>query len=91
MKSCLCFVLLLLLSATSFAQNLSGVWEGGCDMGQMRLVIIQRGDSCFGYVYENSLGSCTAHFVGRFDAAKRELKGVNTSFIKKDVGHGLPR
>jgi hypothetical protein len=91
MKSYIFLMLLLLLTASSYAQNLSGVWEGQSNMGQMRLVIIQQGDSCFGYVYENSLGSCTAHFEGRFDGTKRELKGVNPSFIRKDFGHGLGR
>ncbi len=91
MKSYFFSIFLLLFSSCPFAQNLSGVWEGQSNMGQMRLVIIQQGDSCFGYVYENSIGSCTAHFEGRFDVAKQQLKGVNPGFIKKDFGHGLAR
>lgn len=91
MKPFTLFISLLLFSSLSFAQNLSGVWEGQSSMGSMRLVIIQQGDSCFGYVYERSLGSCTAHFVGRFDNAKQVLKGVSPGFIKKSFGHGLAR
>ena len=60
-------------------------------MGPMRLVLIQQGDSCFGYVYEQSIGSCTAHFEGRFDANKKELKGSSPSFIEKDFAHVLAR
>lgn len=91
MKFCMYFVLLLLFSSAAFAQNLSGVWEGTSNMGSVRMVIIHQGDSCFGYVYENSMGFCTAHFEGRFDVTKKELKGVNPSFIEKSFGHGLAR
>jgi hypothetical protein len=57
----------------------------------MRLVIIHQGDSCFGYVFESSIGECTAHFEGKFDVNKKELTGSSPGFIKKDFGHGLSR
>jgi hypothetical protein len=73
------------------SQNLSGIWEGTSHLGPMRLVIIHQGDSCFGYVFESSMGACTAHFEGKFNVAKKELTGSSPGFIKKDFGHGLSR
>jgi len=83
MKSRIYFVLLLLLSSSTLAQNLSGVWEGGSAMGQVKLVIIQQGDSCFGYIYESSFGSCTAHFVGRYDVTKKGVKRRKPRFYQE--------
>jgi hypothetical protein len=85
----ICFI--LLLPSLSSAQNLSGVWEGQSNEGPMRLVILQRGDSCFGYIFERSMGQCTAHFEGSYNTDKKELNGSSPGFIQKDFGHGLAR
>lgn len=82
-------LLSLFLPVFCLAQDLSGVWEGQSNMGPMRMVLVQKGDSCFGYVFESSMGKCTAHFEGKFDATKKELTGSNPGFIRKDFGHGL--
>lgn len=71
----------------SFTQNLTGTWLGiGNDY---RIVLIQVGDSCFGYTYDTGMGFCKANFKGSYDSTEKKLKGANPSFIERTLSHSL--
>jgi len=83
-------VILLLLfgfNATVFAQDLTGTWRGL--FNDFKLVLIQKGDSLFGYSYDTGMGFCEAHFLGSFQQEKKLIKGENTGFIRRTASHGL--
>ncbi|MFZ1528863.1 MAG: hypothetical protein WAT19_08935 [Ferruginibacter sp.] len=85
-----CILLFLLFFCqNSFSQNLTGTWEGTTSGEYCRLVIVQKGDSCFGYTYDTGMGYCKANFEGIYNDSTRKLKGTNTSFIAKTALHGL--
>lgn len=71
----------------NYGQNLTGTWEG-ID-GDYRIVLIQQGDSCFGYTYDTGMGFCKAEFEGIYNDSAKKLKGVNTRFIDRTLSHGL--
>lgn len=81
--------LLLLFSQKTFSQNLTGTWEGTTSGEYCRLVIVQVGDSCFGYTYDKGMGFCKANFEGVYNDSTKKLKGTNTSFIAKTAMHAL--
>ncbi|MEO5890291.1 MAG: hypothetical protein ABIQ31_08565 [Ferruginibacter sp.] len=83
-------LIFLLLPLNMYCQDLTGTWtgrEGGTSY--LKLVIIQRGDSCFGYTYDKGPGFCKANFAGSFDKNKRQLKGKGINFIDRSFGHLL--
>lgn len=83
-------ILLLLLPAGLFGQSLTGTWIGReTGAAYLKLVIIQKGDSCFGYTYDEGPGFCKANFAGRFDTETQRLKGRGTSFIERSPDHVL--
>jgi hypothetical protein len=83
-------ILLLLLPAGLFGQSLTGTWIGReTGAAYLKLVIIQKGDSCFGYTYDEGPGFCKANFAGRFDTETQRLKGKGTSFIERSPDHVL--
>src|SRR5450432_1522184 len=84
-------LLLLLIPMNIFGQDLTGTWIGSAGTGApyLKLVIMQMGDSCYGYSYDEGPGFCKANFEGKFDPEKQKLKGKGTSFIAKSFGHSL--
>ncbi|MEP7142776.1 MAG: hypothetical protein ABI707_07895 [Ferruginibacter sp.] len=73
-----------------FGQELTGTWigrEGGASY--LKLVIVQIGDSCFGYTYDEGPGFCKTNFAGRFDKQTQKLKGKGVSFIERSPDHVL--
>jgi hypothetical protein len=83
-------IFLLLFPACLFGQSLTGTWIGR-ESGQayLKLVIVQKGDSCFGYTYDEGPGFCKANFAGRFDEETQKLKGRGTGFIERSRDHVL--
>jgi hypothetical protein len=80
----LCWLLML---QENYAQTLTGTWEG-ID-GDYKIILIQQGDSCFGYTYDTGMGFCKAEFEGSYDDSVKKLKGINTRFIDRTLSHGL--
>ena len=79
-----------LIPLNIFGQNLTGIWIGReTGSSYMKLVVVQVGDSCFGYTYDEGPGFCKANFAGRFDAEKQKLRGKGVSFIARSSGHIL--
>lgn len=80
-------IVCLVFSLPGFSQNLTGTWLGvGNDY---KIVLVQIGDSCFGYTYDTGSGYCKANFVGTYTDSTKKLKGTNTSFIARSVLHSL--
>jgi hypothetical protein len=76
----------LLANTVSFAQTLTGTWEGSSGGNYCRLQI---NDSCFGYTYDTGMGYCKANFLGEYKEASKKLTGKNPSFIERTPMHGL--
>ncbi len=90
MKSkCNLVVVLLFIHAVTFAQNLTGTWEGNSAGNYCKIVIFQIKDSCFGYTYDTGLGYCKANFLGVYKQSSKKLTGKNNSFIEKTPLHTL--
>lgn len=90
MKILSCFLILWLGSVGhSWAQDLSGTWEGRVGGEFMKLVIVKVGNTYVGYTYHEGTGYCKANFTGNFREGTRHLKGANPSFIDKTFGHAL--
>ncbi|MBC7936064.1 MAG: hypothetical protein H7Y86_11995 [Rhizobacter sp.] len=88
MKYCFLLVTLCTLALQkNYAQNLTGTWQGMS--GDYKIVIIQVGDSCFGFTYDTGMGYCKANFEGIYNDSTKKLRGVNTSFIERTLSHGL--
>jgi len=79
----------LFLSAVSFAQDLTGTWEGTVGGNGCKLVIFHVSDSCFGYTYDTGMGYCKANFTGKYNNSSKRLTGKNTSFIERTLLHSL--
>jgi hypothetical protein len=88
-KVCNFILVFLFANAVSFAQNLTGTWEGSSGGNYCRLVILQINDSCFGYTYDTGLGYCKANFLGAYKEASKKLSGKNPSFIERTPLHAL--
>jgi hypothetical protein len=84
-------LLFLLIPLNIFSQDLTGTWIGTAGTGApyLKLVIMQKGDSCYGYSYDEGPGFCKANFEGKFDRERQKLRGRGTSFIAKSFGHSL--
>lgn len=74
---------LLLADFVSKAQDLSGTWEGSGGGEYLKLVIVQFGDSCFGYTYDTQKRCCKANFSGKYNEASKKLAGQGLDFIEK--------
>lgn len=84
------FILLFPLSA--FCQNLTGTWEGsGGGTTFIRLVVKHRGDSLFGYTYDEGGGYCKATFIGRYSQSAKRLVGRGNEMIENSGTHVLTR
>ena len=88
LKRCL-FLFSLLVCNRLPAQNLTGTWEGKGGGEYLKMVIIQFGDSCFGYTYDTGLGFCKANFGGRYNDSTNVLKGKGIDFIDRTMLHVL--
>jgi hypothetical protein len=90
MKARYSFTLLFLfVNIISFAQNLTGTWEGTSGGNYCKLVILQINDSCFGYTYDTGMGYCKANFLGVYKETSKKLSGKNPDFIERTPMHGL--
>lgn len=78
-----------LIPAKLSGQDITGTWESIDRREYYKLVVIQKGDSLFGYTYDTGMGYCKANFMGTYDSASKKLKGTNTSFIEKTPAHSL--
>ena len=89
MKKIITF-LLLLVPFAAISQNLTGTWEGsGGGTTYIRMVIKHRGDSLFGYTYDEGSGYCKAWFLGRYNKAGKRLVGRGTEMIEHTSNHVL--
>ncbi|MBX9783362.1 MAG: hypothetical protein K2X48_08730 [Chitinophagaceae bacterium] len=86
--SCISFIL---LSASLSAQNLTGTWTGGNSQQFHKLVAIQKDSTLVGYIYEKSMGYCTADFKGAFITVQKRVKGEGVRFINRTIMHTLCR
>lgn len=84
------FVLAFPLSV--FSQNLTGTWEGsGGGVTFIRMVVKHRGDSLFGYTYDEGGGYCQATFLGRYDRSRKRLIGRGNEMIENSGSHVLTK
>ena len=84
------FILLFQLSA--FSQDLTGTWEGsGGGTTFIRLVVKHRGDSLFGYTYDEGGGYCKATFLGRYSESAKRVVGRGNEMIENSGTHVLTR
>lgn len=87
MKHIYLLTLCCLYFTSSLTQDLSGTWQG--IYNNFKMVLVQKGDSLFGYTYDTGLGFCEANFIGYFKSTTKLLKGENTSFIRRTASHSL--
>lgn len=72
------------------AQNLTGTWMGyGGGTEFIKMVITHRGDSLFGYTYDEGSGYCKATFLGRYDKKRKRLTGRGIEMIENTPNHVL--
>lgn len=86
LKLILCF---LITRFAASSQDLTGTWEGSSGTEYYKLVILQINDSCFGFTYDTGFGHCSANYIGAYDQSSKNLLGLNTSFIDKNIFHNL--
>ncbi len=67
--------LFLLISATGFAQQITGVWEGKIGKQKVEVKLVQNGDSIFGtsYYYESANNYRRYNVKGHFDNETNEV------------------
>ncbi|MBL7703391.1 MAG: hypothetical protein JNM14_14160 [Ferruginibacter sp.] len=88
-------ILLLIFPAlNSWAQNLTGTWEGDLGSDQfLQLNIIQTGDKICGYTYDrvktDRKSFCKAFFEGRFDRQRKMLLIDGKYFLQNSGSHIL--
>lgn len=86
------WLIILLIPAAGFGQNLTGTWEGsGGGTTFIRLVVKHRGDSLFGYTYDEGGGYCKATFLGRYSQSAKRLVGRGNEMIENSGTHVLTR
>lgn len=86
------WLFILLFPITAFCQNLTGTWEGsGGGTTFIRLVVTHRGDSLFGYTYDEGGGYCKATFLGRYSKSGKRLVGRGNEMIENSGTHVLTR
>jgi hypothetical protein len=85
------FLLIAFFSAVAIskAQNLTGTWEGSSGDEYWRMVLMQVGDSCYGYSYDAGPGFCKADFVAAYNQKENKFYGQATRFISSSFDHSL--
>jgi len=84
------WLLIFLFPASAFSQRLTGTWEGsGGGTTFIRLVVKHRGDSLFGYTYDEGGGYCKATFLGRYSQSSKRLLGRGNEMIENSGTHVL--
>jgi len=90
MRSLFCLLFLLMSTIThSWAQDLSGTWEGQIEEEYMKMVLIKQGSTYVGYTYDEGMGFCKANFLGSFKNSTHHLIGAGQSFIERTINHIL--
>jgi len=95
-RSLLYFLLLLLKFNSSFAQDLTGTWEGslgGTEFLQVNIVQVKN-TICgytWDYLYNDHRDYCKAYFIGRYDGEENRWILTGTSFFKNSGNHILMR
>jgi hypothetical protein len=79
----------IFLHSFSFAQHLTGTWEGSVNGDYCKIVLFQVNDSLFGYTYDTGMGYCKANFKGTYNDSTQKLKGKGIDFIEKTLLHSL--
>lgn len=86
------WLLIFIFPLTTFSQNLTGTWEGsGGGTTFIRMVVKHRGDSLFGYTYDEGGGYCKATFLGRYSQSAKRLVGRGKEMIENSGSHVLTR
>ena len=84
------FLISFCLPLAVLSQNLTGTWEGsGGGTTYIKMVIRHRGDSLFGYTYDEGHGYCKATFIGRYDKKQKNLTGHGVKMIERTPNHVL--
>jgi hypothetical protein len=92
MKKGIFFLTMLFAMLTiSKAQNLTGTWVGSSDSGKeyWRMVLMQIGDSCYGYTYDAGPGFCKADFIASYNLKENKFNGQATRFIESSLDHTI--
>ncbi len=71
------------------SQDITGTWVGSSGQEYVKLVVIHKGDSVYGYTYDEGPGFCKATFVGKFDPGASQLKGQGMEMLRNSGTHGL--
>ncbi len=89
MKCTFSFIFIFWLQFVT-AQNLTGTWMGyGGGTDFIMLVVTHKGDSLFGYTYDEGNGYCKATFQGRYDKIKKRLTGEGVKMLDHTPNHVL--
>lgn len=88
------FILLFLTGKFSFAQSLTGRWEGNLGNDEfLQINIIQTGEKACGYtwdyVYRDQRNYCKANFTGSYDSRDKTWFLNGTTFINNSGTHVL--
>ncbi|MEJ7627902.1 MAG: hypothetical protein WKF35_13635 [Ferruginibacter sp.] len=74
----------------AFCQNLTGTWEGnGGGVTYIKLVVKHRGDSLYGYTYDEGGGYCKATFAAIYYPGKKRLIGNGVKMLINSGTHAL--
>jgi hypothetical protein len=71
------------------SQDITGTWVGSSGQEYVKLVVIHKGDSVYGYTYDEGPGFCKATFEGKFDPGASQLKGQGMEMLRNSGTHGL--
>lgn len=72
------------------SQNITGTWEGsGGGTTYIKMVITHKGDSLYGYTYDEGGGYCKATFLGRYSRTQKRLIGSGIRMIERTPNHVL--
>ncbi len=89
LKAIFLSIALFNIAAISKAQNLTGTWEGSSGGEYWRMVLMQVGDSCYGYSYDAGPGFCKADFVAAYNQKENKFDGQAIRFIASSFDHNL--
>lgn len=74
----------------ALCQNLTGTWEGsGGGVTYIKMVVKHRGDSVYGYTYDEGGGYCKATFLGRYNRSRKILVGSGIRMLERTPNHVL--
>src|SRR5688500_17401378 len=79
----------LVLPTFMLGQDLTGTWVGRSSMAFVKLVVIHKGDSLFGYTYDEGPGWCQASFAGHYLKHEKNLKGKGLEILHHSGNHDL--